>query len=632
MVKTISNEGGRRIVYAFLLGLMLLLSHTVCAVDLILNGGTATLSDTKNYETVNLTNGAILHVGEHGVGGGGRLRINALRVYVDSTSQIIGEGSGYVGGQGSTVCSNNPGEDGEDPYGGPAKDRADRIGAGEGGYSIGSKVEGAGGGGGAYGGTGGVGGNEKGNKGIPGLGGSIYGSSDSYEARMGSGGGGGAASCFKAAGGGKGGDGGAALEIVAAHSITIEGSIDCGGQTGGNGLVSGGSDGGGGGGGAGGGVLLASPRLNFTGAIDVSGGTGGSGGGSGGGGGGGSGGRVKLVGCTLNITGESLVEGGSPGASAGVDGTAGGNGTYMEVVDCYTFSLLPPHIRDIEIINEGENATNVTLSVVGSIIQGWVTIEPDFLTIPAFGSEIATVGVYPPFYLPKGYYYGQVKVDSGTDLLYVDLSIWVKRREILKISPNLWNTSVGAGWRETKVLSICNTGDTKLYGVMITTSEAADWILFPEGKNLGDLSPSACVYKNAILQVPENASLGVYTGDITVTSEALTNATLVVNVTTEDCGEWCQYSKFYSGLCRENQSECNMNYEGYNPFGSERYCSIHEPSTDTCCCYISCMDACLNKNYSSWNCENNCSIGWNNVLSGNTYCIKDEGYTHCCCM
>gem|GEM_PF-3709490 len=613
--------------------LFLLLSNSVCAVNLIMDGGSVTLSGTKNYDVVNLTNGAILYIADHGAGGGGRLRINAREVYIDSTSQIIGSGRGYRGGQGSTICGDNPGEDGEDTYGGPAKDRMDRLGAGEGGYSSGNKVEGAGGGGGGYGATGGDGGNNKGNDGIPGSGGSSYGSSDSYETRMGSGAGGGSASCFKVAGGGKGGDGGAALEIVATYSITIEGSITCDGQNGDNGLVSGGSDGGGGGAGAGGGVFIATPRLNFTGTIDVRGGDGGGGGGSGGGGGGGAGGRIKLVGCELNISGSFISLGGSPGSSSGTSATEGGNGTYIEIVDCYTYSLLPPHIKVIEITNLGDNATDVTLSVIGSEIKGWVTIDPGILNIAAFSTEIVTVGVYPPFFLPKGYYYGQIMINSsGIDILYVDLSIWVRRREILTMSPDIWNTTLGSGWEESKVFSICNTGDTMLYGVTITTTDAADWILFPEGKKLGDLSPTTCVYRDAILEVPEDTDSGVYSGTITVSSEASTNATVVVNVTTEDCGGWCEYSKFYSGLCRENQSQCYLYNESFHPYGSEQYCTIYEPVTDTCCCYISCMNACITGNYSSWNCENNCSVGWYNMPTGSTYCMENEGYTDCCCI
>ncbi|VVB60961.1 Uncharacterised protein [uncultured archaeon] len=70
--------------------------------DLILDGTSQTLDGTKIYKSVTLKNSAILYVTPYdGTGTKGTLILNVLNdVNVDSTSKIIGDARGYMGGNG----------------------------------------------------------------------------------------------------------------------------------------------------------------------------------------------------------------------------------------------------------------------------------------------------------------------------------------------------------------------------------------------------------------------------------------------------------------------------------------------------------------------------------------------------
>ena len=179
-----------------------------------------------------------------------------------------------------------------------------------GGLQIDSGVsQGGAGGGGAYGGAGGNGGGLDGTR----LGGSVYGDDLLAELFGGSGGGGGRYDNNTTAGGG--GGGGGAVELIAADSLTVSGTIDVSGGTGGYGVNRIG-----GGGGSGGGVLLAAMDLDVSGATILA--NGGSGyinssnplnGGLGGGGGGG---RVAFYTNQLTGLGTATVD-----VSGGLQGT-----------------------------------------------------------------------------------------------------------------------------------------------------------------------------------------------------------------------------------------------------------------------------------------------------------------------
>ena len=130
--------------------LFLFASKPICAQgNYTLDGGTDWLSGNHTYDVVRIINGATLYIDDYDGSSGGKLRINANKVYIDPTSRIIGNGGGYRGGDGSIRCNINPGEDGEDTNGGPAQNRANRLGGGEGGDAT-SNSDGAGGGGAGY--------------------------------------------------------------------------------------------------------------------------------------------------------------------------------------------------------------------------------------------------------------------------------------------------------------------------------------------------------------------------------------------------------------------------------------------------------------------------------------------------
>ena len=78
------------------------------AVDLVMNGGSATLGGVHNYGMVSLTNGATITVPPFdGVDriNTGNLVIHADTITIDATSRIIAKGSGYQG----KLCDNGPG-------------------------------------------------------------------------------------------------------------------------------------------------------------------------------------------------------------------------------------------------------------------------------------------------------------------------------------------------------------------------------------------------------------------------------------------------------------------------------------------------------------------------------------------
>ena len=168
------------------------------------------------------------------------------------------------------------------------------------------------GGGGGYGGAGGMGSGYLSH----GDGGANYGNDLLSELYGGSGGAGGRFDSPNSARGG-GGGGGGAVELIAAGTLTVSGTVDVSGGTGGYGqnyL--------GGGGGSGGGIILAAPTLNVSGAsILAKGGNASSTSPTQGGmAGGGGGGRIALYANAIN---------GLPAATVDADGGAKGTGQYV---------------------------------------------------------------------------------------------------------------------------------------------------------------------------------------------------------------------------------------------------------------------------------------------------------------
>ncbi len=265
------------------------------AASLTLNGGSITLDGTQTYDSVSLTNGAVLYITPYdGTGTRGTLILKVSGdVNIDSASKIIGDARGYTGGAGG------PTGDAGAAYGGVGSSPAGTNGGGAGGsrdYQYDGRSSGGGGGGGGYAFAGNIGTNGGGvyGPGAGGAGGSSYGDSQLSTWHMGSGGGGGGGSVH--AGGGAGGAGGG-LIVINATTINIAGTISA---NGGNGFAGSAADGagGGGGGGAGGSVYLFASSVTITGSVSALGGNGGTGGAgsysSGGNGGTGSGGRFKV--------------------------------------------------------------------------------------------------------------------------------------------------------------------------------------------------------------------------------------------------------------------------------------------------------------------------------------------------
>ena len=277
--------------------------------DLILDGSVARLEGEHYYDRVELKNGSILYVG-------GNLKIIANRILVDSSSRIIADGRGFLGG-----------------------------GSGKSGCGLGSGIKGStgsGGGGAGYGADGGAGGNNNCS------GGSSYGNETSLSLSMGSGGGGGGAGSgdFGGASGGAGGNGGGEIWLEA-NSVNIAGTVSANGDHGLSGSdCLGEQAGGGGGGGSGGGILIRGREVEVSEAkLTAKGGDGGTGGSvvtggtAGSGGGGGAGGRIKIFyenGSGIEPYSGNVEGGKPPGSSSEKNGTKGGEGTlYEEEIDYY---------------------------------------------------------------------------------------------------------------------------------------------------------------------------------------------------------------------------------------------------------------------------------------------------------
>ncbi len=298
--------------------------------DLILDGSVARLEGRHEFDRVELKNGSILYVG-------GNLKIIANRILVDSSSRIIADGRGFLGG-----------------------------GGGKNGSGLGSGIKGStgsGGGGAGYGADGGAGGNNNGS------GGSSYGNETSLSLSMGSGGGGGGAGSgeFAGASGGAGGNGGGEIWLEA-DSVNIAGTVSAKGDHG----LSGsdcfiGQAGGGGGGGSGGGILIRGREVEVSEAkLTAKGGDGGTGGSvvtggiSGFGGGGGAGGRIKIFyesDPTDTLPPDETAEEGTNGTGreGGEGGRAGINVSQRDFVSSITH--YPSGYFVSEVHDTGSNST-----------------------------------------------------------------------------------------------------------------------------------------------------------------------------------------------------------------------------------------------------------------------------------
>lgn len=314
----------------FLSSLVVLLTVGVAAAaDFTLSSGAVTWDCTKTYNNVVINGTATIFMG---TGCGGTLQINASVSFLLDTNAVIDGveigGAGGAGGAGGSYGSGGSGGSGTGAGG--------AGGAGE--YS-----HGAGGGGGAasYGGLGylgvcgscfprGVGGYWGQGGGNYGQRGNTYGNETDMTYPAGSGGGGGGGGAYSSVYTGQPGQPGGGGIRINSPLITIHGTINVNGLTGGAGGA--GYHSGGGGGGASGGSIV----LNGTGGIvnlsnshlyAKGGGGGAAGAGSGGSSGaGGGGGRIKIFSNQINTNNSIiLVTGG--GSSSGV----GGAGTISSV-------------------------------------------------------------------------------------------------------------------------------------------------------------------------------------------------------------------------------------------------------------------------------------------------------------
>jgi len=251
--------------------------------SLIIDGGNATLGGGHSYDYVSIINGGTLYVQS-----GLTLKIYAKDIYIDSTSGIIADSTGYDGGARNYTqgVANH----------GTSYDGTPGTGGGEGGYAN-PTADGPGGGGAGYGGDGGDGGGAWDGNDYPGAGGAAYGNDSDSSINMGSGGGAGGASQWTGGTyGGAGGQGGGAI-LLDAETIDIAGTVSANGGGGEAGFGIDDGDGGGGGGGSGGTILINGETVTITGTITASGGDGGPRGPEnsyGGAGGGGGGGRIKV--------------------------------------------------------------------------------------------------------------------------------------------------------------------------------------------------------------------------------------------------------------------------------------------------------------------------------------------------
>jgi hypothetical protein len=312
------------------------LSRLTTHGNLTLNNTRTILGGEYYYDQIELKNNSTLYVTPGQV-----LKIYAVSITVDATSEIITDDRGYLGGGGGEI-GDGPG------YGNP-------------GYN------GSGGGGASYGNVGGNGGlGGKAISGDAGTGGDLYGDNSSSLIEFGSGGGGGGygeGSKVKPfvgdASGGNGGTGGGAL-LLDAEKITIAGTISADGALGKNGQNVGKGIAGGGGGGSGGAIIIRGRDVSITGTLSAQGGLGGTGGSGttstgdygGGGGGGGAGGRIKvfyenaslytppLPPSRYSVDGGTGGTGGTGGSGDGFPGGNGSTGSFYENQTTY-ISLVP---------------------------------------------------------------------------------------------------------------------------------------------------------------------------------------------------------------------------------------------------------------------------------------------------
>ena len=235
-----------------------------------------------NISTFTVAGGTTVNVAEWDGGSDGFVEIHADTINIAGT--LNGDVRGYPGGAPSTTYSGgNPGT-GD----GGTNNKVD--GAGQGAHM-------SGGGGGGYGASGGAGGSMGSSGcGYGGAGGDAYGTSTTYQMKIGAGGAAGATTYAVGEYGGAGGDGGAGV-LLDADTIAITGSITVNGEDGAVG-ESGYKGAGGGGAGAGGCILIYAGSLSGSGSLSAEGGDGGDAGDGTshayGGGGGAAGGRIKM--------------------------------------------------------------------------------------------------------------------------------------------------------------------------------------------------------------------------------------------------------------------------------------------------------------------------------------------------
>ena len=245
-----------------LIYILITVTATIQAADLVIDGTTKSMSGDQRYDNVTVKGGGILNVT-------GSLKLTANTITVMQGSQILANGAG----------NNSQGR---------GKNN---------GYWAGS--------GGGYGGAGGAGSGYDGQMGVSG--GSSYGTKEGITVQTGSrGGDNGQESNL-------GGYGGGAISLIA-QDITISGNVYANGSNGKNTSVFYGA----GGGGSGGGILLNCRNLAVNGAISANGGNGGTYDEDGGGGGGG---RIKIHALELNIANATMTAQSGSGYRSGSTGT-----------------------------------------------------------------------------------------------------------------------------------------------------------------------------------------------------------------------------------------------------------------------------------------------------------------------
>lgn len=336
------------------------------AANLTLNGGTTLFTGSVTYNIITLTNGARLQFDTNvatisacaiylsdssinTIRTYDILYINTQKLYMDSYSNLQGQGGLLIGSNGGGAGGSCPQTyTSMQSFGGTGG----YTGGGDAGYASNNRYS-DGGGGAGYGGSG-VHGYHASSHSQDAVGAS-YGASSDKNVYIGSGGGGGA--CGHSNGdeyatGGLGGQGGNAISVYADY-LNSNGSIWVYGADADNGYV-GGSDhivtAGGGGGGSGGTILIQGKDIkSLYGSLDASGGKGGTGDyGTGystyvGGGGGGAGGRIKLFygllenpSFTINVVGgQGRCIRGSTTVGCGSNGSSG---TWYSAYDPNSFS------------------------------------------------------------------------------------------------------------------------------------------------------------------------------------------------------------------------------------------------------------------------------------------------------